>query len=51
MKVCTIELDTTSDEKNYTIDTIHALKEMYPNDNLYYLMGMIRLWRLKMETS
>ena len=40
MKVCTIELDTTSDEKNYTIDTIHALKEMYPNDNLYYLMGM-----------
>ena len=40
MKVCTIELDSTSNEKNYTINTIHALKEMYPNDNLYYLMGM-----------
>lgn len=40
MKVCTIELDSTSNEKNYTINTIHALKEMYPNDNFYYLMGM-----------
>ena len=27
MKVCTIELDSTSDEKNYTINTIHALKK------------------------
>ncbi|WP_295289448.1 nicotinate-nucleotide adenylyltransferase [uncultured Catenibacterium sp.] len=40
MKVCTIELDSTSNEKNYTIDTIHALKKMYPDDTLYYLMGM-----------
>ena len=40
MKVCTIELDSLSNEKNYTIDTIHALKKMYPDDTLYYLMGM-----------
>lgn len=30
---------TKSDEINYTIDTIKHFKEVYPNDNLYLLIG------------
>lgn len=40
MKVSTIELDSEGSQKNYTIDTIHALKKKYPDDHFYFLMGM-----------
>lgn len=39
-KVDTIELDFDNDEKNYTINTIQLLKERYPDDKLYYIVGM-----------
>lgn len=34
------ECDLPGDEKNYTYKTLEALKEKYPYDELYYLMGM-----------
>ncbi|MDO5352916.1 MAG: nicotinate-nucleotide adenylyltransferase [Succinatimonas sp.] len=35
-----IEINLPHNEKNYTIDTIRLLKERYPEDELYYIMGM-----------
>lgn len=40
MEVCTIELDSDSIDKNYTIDTLRALTIAHPDDSLYFLMGM-----------
>lgn len=47
--VSTIELDS-DDEKNYTINTIYRLKDIYPDDDLYFIMGMdqaskFHLWK------
>lgn len=39
-KVETIELDSTNNDKNYTVDTIKLLKEKYKDDQLFYIMGM-----------
>ena len=35
-----IELNSDTEDKNYTIDTLKQLKIIYPNDELYYIMGM-----------
>lgn len=48
-KVDLIEIKTNA-KKNYTIDTIKKLKKRYPNDTLYYIMGMdqaskFHLWK------
>lgn len=40
VEVCTYEIDHSGNEKNYTIDTIKHLKAMYPDDQLYFIMGM-----------
>ena len=40
MQVSTIEIDQDSNEKNYTIDTLHTLVVRYPKDQFYFLMGM-----------
>lgn len=39
-KICTIELDSLTEDKNYTIDTLKTLKKQYQNDELFYIMGM-----------
>ena len=39
-EVCTLEIDRKDNEKNYTIDTIKELKNIYKNDQLYFMMGM-----------
>ena len=39
-KVEMIELESGDQEKNYTVDTIHLLKEKYQQDELFYIMGM-----------
>ncbi|MDE6953103.1 MAG: nicotinate-nucleotide adenylyltransferase [Erysipelotrichales bacterium] len=36
----TIELESHSDDKNYTIDTIKILKAKHPDVKYYYIMGM-----------
>lgn len=36
-KVCTIELEREG--KSYTIDTIRTLKQRYPNEGFYFLLG------------
>lgn len=40
VKICRYEIDQNTDDKNYTIDTIKHLKEVYPNDQLFFIMGM-----------
>ena len=40
MQVSTIEINQDSNEKNYTIDTLHTLTSCYPDDQFYFLMGM-----------
>lgn len=49
IEISSLELDS-KDQKNYTIDTIKTLKKIYPNDQLFYLMGMdqcskFHLWK------
>ena len=39
-EISRIELDNPTNEKNYTIDTIKTLKQLYPSDELYFIMGM-----------
>lgn len=39
-EVCTLEIDRKDNQKNYTIDTIKELKNIYKNDQLYFIMGM-----------
>jgi nicotinate-nucleotide adenylyltransferase len=36
----TIEMDSDSEDKNYTIDTLQTLVKQYPNNQFYYIMGM-----------
>lgn len=38
--VCDIELKQDPSKKSYTYDTIIALKQRYPQDDFYYMMGM-----------
>ena len=40
VEICRYEIDQDSSKKNYTIDTIRYLKKIYPNDQLYFMMGM-----------
>lgn len=40
VEICRYEIDQDSDEKNYTIDTLKHLKSLYPDDKLYFIMGM-----------
>lgn len=35
-----LEISQTTNDKNYTIDTIHALKQQYAHDDLFFIMGM-----------
>ncbi|MDD8048777.1 MAG: nicotinate-nucleotide adenylyltransferase [Thomasclavelia sp.] len=39
-KISRIEIDDNSDDKSYTTYTIDKLKKLYPNDELYYIVGM-----------
>lgn len=39
-EVSTIEIDSKGDKPNYTYTTIQQLKELYPCDELYYIVGM-----------
>lgn len=44
------EINSKSDDKNYTIDTILELKKKYQNDQLFFVMGMdqaskFHLWK------
>lgn len=36
----TIEMDSPSDDKSYTINTLETLKTNHPNYSFYYIMGM-----------
>ena len=40
VEICDYEIKQKNKEKNYTIDTIKYLKTIYPNDQLYFIMGM-----------
>ncbi len=40
ISINTIELEKTSGEKNYTIDTIKELISSHPDNQYYYIMGM-----------
>lgn len=40
VSIDTIELDCDTLEKNYTINTLKKLREKYPHDTLYFIMGM-----------
>ena len=40
VEICRYEIDQDSSKKNYTIDTIKYLKSKYPDDQLYFIMGM-----------
>lgn len=40
VEICCFEIDQDNNEKNYSIDTIKHLKGIYPNDQLYFVMGM-----------
>lgn len=40
VSINTIEIDGDRGCKNYTIDTLKQLKKQYPNDALFYIMGM-----------
>ena len=35
-----IEINMEENKKNYTIDTIELLKSKYPDDELFYIVGM-----------
>ena len=53
--ICDYELDSDVDSM-YSIDTIHYLKSIYPNDNLYFLIGydqanLFHLWKNPKELS
>lgn len=39
-EVSTIEIDIKDDKPNYTYITIEKLKAIYPNDELYFIVGM-----------
>lgn len=38
--VDTVELEQEHNDKNYTIDTVKILKKRYPDDQLFYIVGM-----------
>ncbi|WP_294581612.1 nicotinate-nucleotide adenylyltransferase [uncultured Thomasclavelia sp.] len=40
VEICTYEINQDDSKKNYTIDTIKHLKKVYPEDQLYFIMGM-----------
>ena len=40
VEICRYEIDQDGSNKNYTIDTINYLKSIYPDDHLYFIMGM-----------
>lgn len=40
VEICRYEIDQDSKQKNYTIDTIKHLKSIYPDDQLFFIMGM-----------
>lgn len=40
VEICYYEINQNGDAKNYTIDTIKYLKSKYPDDQLYFIMGM-----------
>ncbi len=40
MLINTIEIESDDNSKNYTIDTIIRLKELHPENEYYYIMGM-----------
>ena len=55
-EISRIELDNPTNEKNYTIDTIKTLKQLYPSDELYFIMGMDQAsqfdkWKCAQEIS
>lgn len=39
MKICDIELKGDPAKKSYTYDTLVKLKDLYPNDDFYYIIG------------
>ena len=39
LNVCVSDIELKREEKSYSIDTISQLKELYPNDELFFLMG------------
>ncbi len=56
VEICRYEIDQDNLEKNYTIDTLKHFKKVYPDDNLYFIMGMdqaslFHKWRKADEIS
>lgn len=41
------DIETTSDKKSYTVDTIRELKKIYKEEKLYFLIGLDSLFQLK----
>ncbi|HHU27883.1 TPA: nicotinate (nicotinamide) nucleotide adenylyltransferase [bacterium] len=55
-KICRYEIDQPSAKVNYTIDTVKALKKLYPDFNFTYLIGAdqldkLHLWKEIVELS
>lgn len=40
VSINTIEIDTDTEAKNYTINTLQQLKKQFPDEELFYIMGM-----------
>lgn len=54
MQICRYEIERTDAETSYSYETMRALKKLYPERELFFLMGMdsldtVHLWRNFLE--